>query len=163
MALPVVTVASGGLPVVDVTAVAPMRGLPVTEATNNRGLAVTKVVGGKPGLAVVYTAASAQQSGPPVLQIAQVTSTSPSPTKIAMTFDKPLDPAFVPAASAFLVVRNFIGKVPVSVAVTGSTCSVTLDADYGDPSGGTISYTPGTLKGANGAAVAAFSNVPVTP
>jgi len=51
MALPVVTVASGGLPVVEVTN---GRGLPVTEATNGRGLPVTKVTGGKPGLPVIY-------------------------------------------------------------------------------------------------------------
>jgi hypothetical protein len=53
MALPVVTVASGGLPVVDVTSVPPRTGLPVKEATNGRGIAVTKVTG-KPGLPVVY-------------------------------------------------------------------------------------------------------------
>jgi len=47
-------VASGGLAVVDVSAIAPLRGLPVSEAANLRGLAVTKVVG-KPGLPVVYT------------------------------------------------------------------------------------------------------------
>ena len=48
MGLPVVTVASGGLPVVETT-----RGTPVTEAANLRGVAVTKVVG-KPGLPVVF-------------------------------------------------------------------------------------------------------------
>jgi len=58
MALPVVTVASGGLAVVDVTAGSKV-GLPVTEATNARGIAVTKVVPdpvtGKPaGMPVVY-------------------------------------------------------------------------------------------------------------
>jgi len=61
MALPVVTVASGGLPVVDVTAGTPPIGMPVTEATNLRGLAVTKVTGGKPGLPVVYVSASGGQ------------------------------------------------------------------------------------------------------
>jgi hypothetical protein len=55
MAMPVVTVAANGLPVVDVTAVAPRQGLPVTEAANGKGLAVTKVTGGKPGMAVVYS------------------------------------------------------------------------------------------------------------
>lgn len=55
MSLPVVTVASGGIPVVDVTSTAPRTGLPVTEAANGRGIAVTKVVG-KPGLPVVYAA-----------------------------------------------------------------------------------------------------------
>jgi hypothetical protein len=54
MGLPVVTVAAGGLAVVDVTSVAPTSGLPVTEATNGRGVAVTKVTGGKPGMPVVY-------------------------------------------------------------------------------------------------------------
>jgi len=53
MGQPVVTVAAGGLPVVDVTSVAPKTGLPVTEAANGYGIAVTKVVG-KPGLPVVY-------------------------------------------------------------------------------------------------------------
>ena len=55
MPLPVVTVASGGLPVADVTATAPKLGLPVKEATNGYGIAVTKVAAGKPGLAVTYT------------------------------------------------------------------------------------------------------------
>ena len=54
MALPVITVASGGIPVVDVTATNPKLGLPVTESTQGKGgIAVTKVVA-KPGLAVVY-------------------------------------------------------------------------------------------------------------
>jgi len=43
MSLPVVTVVSGGIAVVDVTATAPKLGLPVIEATNGRGIAVTKV------------------------------------------------------------------------------------------------------------------------
>ena len=57
MGLAVVTVASGGMPVVDVTPIASMApikyGVPITEATNGKGIAVTKVVG-KPGLPVVY-------------------------------------------------------------------------------------------------------------
>jgi hypothetical protein len=54
MAMPVVTVASGGLPVADMTATTPKLGLPVTEAAAGRGTAVTKVAAGKPGLAVTY-------------------------------------------------------------------------------------------------------------
>lgn len=46
MAQPVVTVASGGKPVVDVTATKPLLGKPVTEATNGIGMAVTKVANG---------------------------------------------------------------------------------------------------------------------
>ena len=53
MGMPVVTVAAGGLPVVDVTAIAPRTGVPVTEAANGRGVPVTKVVG-KPGMPVVF-------------------------------------------------------------------------------------------------------------
>ena len=53
MGLAVVTVASGGLPVVDVTSTTPKTGMAVTEASNGRGIAVTKVVG-KPGLPVTY-------------------------------------------------------------------------------------------------------------
>ena len=52
MGIAVITVAAGGLPVVDVGATTKV-GLPVTEAANGRGVAVTKVVG-KPGLPVVY-------------------------------------------------------------------------------------------------------------
>lgn len=48
MGCPVVTVAAGGLPVVETPF-----GTPVTEAANGRGVAVTKVVG-KPGMPVVY-------------------------------------------------------------------------------------------------------------
>lgn len=57
MATPVVIVASGGLPVVDVTPIATMTpikyGVPVTSAANGYGLPVTIVVG-KPGLPVVF-------------------------------------------------------------------------------------------------------------
>jgi hypothetical protein len=52
MALPVVTVASGGLPVVDMTATAPKFATPVTEAANGRGVAVTQVAAR--GMPVVY-------------------------------------------------------------------------------------------------------------
>lgn len=43
MALPVVVVASGGLPVVDVTSTNIGVGLPVSNATNGRGIPVTIV------------------------------------------------------------------------------------------------------------------------
>jgi hypothetical protein len=59
MALPVVTVASGGLPVVDVTAAAPLRGMPITEVVGGRGMAVTKV-SGTLGLPVTYVTADGQ-------------------------------------------------------------------------------------------------------
>jgi hypothetical protein len=64
VALPVVTVASGGLPVADVTATAPKLGLPVSEATNLRGLAVTKVGAGKPGLPVTWADAAGGSATP---------------------------------------------------------------------------------------------------
>ena len=54
MALAVVTVAAGGLPVVDVTATTPKLGMPVTEAT--RGLAITVVAAGKPGIPITKVA-----------------------------------------------------------------------------------------------------------
>jgi hypothetical protein len=53
MALPVVTVAAGGLAVVDVTATKPALGAPVSEVAGGRGTPVTKVTG-KPGLAVTF-------------------------------------------------------------------------------------------------------------
>jgi hypothetical protein len=57
MALAVVTVVSGGLAVVDVTATKPGNGKAVSEAANGRGVAVTKVtpaIGGLAGLPVTY-------------------------------------------------------------------------------------------------------------
>ena len=54
MGLAVVTVAAGGLPVVDVTATTPKLGLPVTEAANGRGIPVTKVTLPKGGLPVTF-------------------------------------------------------------------------------------------------------------
>ena len=52
MAMPVVTVASGGMPVVDVSATVKI-GRPVTEAVNAKGVPVTKVANGI-GVPVVY-------------------------------------------------------------------------------------------------------------
>jgi hypothetical protein len=63
MATPVVTVAAGGLPVVDVTATFPKLGLPVAEALNGRGIAVTKVAAN--GLPVTFKAAGNEWPFPP--------------------------------------------------------------------------------------------------
>jgi hypothetical protein len=63
MATPVVTVAAGGLPVVDVTATFPKLGLPVTEALNGRGIAVTKVAAN--GLPVTFKAVGNEWPFPP--------------------------------------------------------------------------------------------------
>jgi hypothetical protein len=60
MGMPVVTVASGGIAVVDVTATLPKLGMPVTEAVNGRGIAVTKVTAPRQGLPVVYVSTSIQ-------------------------------------------------------------------------------------------------------
>lgn len=58
MGRPVVTVAKGGVPVIDVTADASMStkyGIPVSEAANGIGMAVTKVNPNKhTGMAVIY-------------------------------------------------------------------------------------------------------------
>ena len=51
MAKPVVTIAAGGMPVIDVTATTKV-GTPVTEATNGRGTPVTKVT--KFGTPVIF-------------------------------------------------------------------------------------------------------------
>ena len=60
MAMAVITVASGGMPVTDVTATAPLRGMPVTEAiaigATKYGIPVTKVaVNGVPVTFVVVS------------------------------------------------------------------------------------------------------------
>lgn len=56
--LAVVTVASGGIAVVDVTATTPRQGTPVTEAIAvsgvKYGIAVTKVTAPAPGIPVTY-------------------------------------------------------------------------------------------------------------
>jgi hypothetical protein len=58
MATAVITLASGGIPVVDVTATTPKLGMPVTEAvavgTVKYGIAVTKVTAPAPGLPVTF-------------------------------------------------------------------------------------------------------------
>ena len=60
MATAVITVASGGLPVIDVTATAPRLGLPVTEALASggvkHGIPVTKVAAN--GLPVTFVVVS---------------------------------------------------------------------------------------------------------
>ena len=56
MGIPVVTKASGGLPVIDVTATKPGLGVQVTEAANGRGIAVTKVSSAIGGVPVTFTA-----------------------------------------------------------------------------------------------------------
>ena len=58
MAIAVVTKASGGMPVIDVTATKPGLGVPVTEATNGGGIAVTKVSLAVGGLPVTFVADS---------------------------------------------------------------------------------------------------------
>lgn len=68
MGVPVVTVASGGMPVVDVTATTG-RGTPVSEATNKFGSPVTKVASG--GMAVAYETLVVWP--PPVAPIVPVT------------------------------------------------------------------------------------------
>jgi|SRR6187402_364126 hypothetical protein len=63
MGWPVVTVAAGGLPVIDVTGTFPRLGLPVTEALNGHGVPVTKVVAPRMALAVTFVV-------PPLLALA---------------------------------------------------------------------------------------------
>lgn len=60
MSTAVVTVASGGLPVIDVTALAPKLGFPVTEAAS--GIAVTKVAAG--GIPVTFVVVSTTGGNP---------------------------------------------------------------------------------------------------
>jgi len=67
MGVPVVTVASGGMPVIDVTATTPKLGLPVTEAANKRGIAVTKVAATIGGLPVTFVSDSGGGSGLPTI------------------------------------------------------------------------------------------------
>jgi hypothetical protein len=61
MATGVVTVTSGGMPVVDVTASNPKLGMAVTESLNGRGMPVTK---GNSGIPVTYIVVSTTGSHP---------------------------------------------------------------------------------------------------
>jgi len=61
MGVAVVTVAAGGLPVIDVTATKPALGVPVTEAVNGRGIPVTKVSLAVGGVPVTYVATTLQR------------------------------------------------------------------------------------------------------
>jgi len=163
MGMPVVTVASGGLAVVDNTSATYKSGIAVTEAANGFGRAVTKVASG--GMPVMYTAATLQTTGGPPTLVTAVVSVPAAVSVVTLTFTAALDPASVPAPADFLVIYNFIGRSPVSVAVSGSTCVLSFDANYGTPTTATVSYTPGAnpLKAASGGAlVAAFSNFPIT-
>lgn len=63
MGVAVVTVAAGGLPVIDVTATKPGLGLPVTEAANGLGIRVTKVSLAVGGVPVTYVATTLQREG----------------------------------------------------------------------------------------------------
>src|SRR5262245_45998737 len=155
MSIAVVTVASGGIPVV---VAANGIGTPVTEASNGRGLAVTQVVRG--AMPVVYAATTVQTSGPPAPQLALLTD---GDTAITITFTKPLDTSSVPPASAFLAVRNFVGKTPISVAVSGSQVKLTFDAAYPGMTGIMVNYTASSpaLRGIDAQVVASFSNYPV--
>jgi hypothetical protein len=78
MGMPVVTVATGGMPVVESTN---GRGTPVTEATNKFGIAVTKVVG-KPGLPVIFVS-------PP---LARATRQEPADANLPDRADPLVDP-----------------------------------------------------------------------
>jgi hypothetical protein len=62
MSTPVITVASGGMPVVDVTATFPKLGVAVTESLNGKGRHVTKVANF--GLPVTYIVVSTNGNHP---------------------------------------------------------------------------------------------------
>ena len=106
MATPVVTVASGGLPVVDVTASTPKLGLPVTEALAGRGMAVTKVAAR--GTPVTYSTVA---DYPP-----SQGSYSPEVTAWLARATSLTDPTTIAADAAFidgLIADNVWGKFDV--------------------------------------------------
>jgi hypothetical protein len=81
MATPVVTVASGGLPVIDVTATFPKLGLPVTEAFAGRGIAITKVASG--GLPVTFSTVA--DYPPPVIPFSAVAWDGATSTNVTLS------------------------------------------------------------------------------
>src|SRR5262245_46530318 len=82
-------------------------------------------------------------------------------TRLQLNFNKPLDTGSVPATSAFLVVANFQSYPVLGVTVTGSAVKLQADAAYAGTNTTKVTYTPpgsNPLKGANGTAVAGFTD-----
>src|SRR5262245_59180699 len=98
--------------------------------------------------------------GPPVAQLAALTDGG---NAVTINFNKPLKTTPLPAPSSFIIVRNFISKIPSSVVISGSTVKLMLDATYSPGPAAVVSYTPGTnpLKGTDDALVAAFSDLTI--
>ena len=95
----------------------------------------------------------------PSLTAPAFTSGAADGTTVTLTFDGALDSSSTPPTSAFSV----NSAAPGSVAVSGSTATLTLLSAVAEGDAVSISYTPGTpkLQGANGVAVVAFTETVV--
>ena len=95
----------------------------------------------------------------PSLAAPEFTSGTADGTTVTLTFDGALDSSSTPPTSAFSV----NSAAPSSVAVSGSTATLTLSNAVAEGDAVSVSYTPGTpkLQGANGVAVVAFTETVV--
>ena len=94
----------------------------------------------------------------PSVSSAQVTDTNKD--KVVLTFTAPLDNTSVPATTDFALA----GKTINTVAIVGSTVTLTVSVAYVNGNVITCNYTSGTnkLKGTNGKNVVSFSGQSVT-
>ena len=113
MGIAVVTIAAGGLPVIDVTATKPALGVPVTEAVN--GIAVTKVSLAVGGLPVTFVAAG--NEWPPSGDISWV----PANARIHVDFlgGSPQGRAY--GDGVVVAVNTLLGSDPATVSSYGAT------------------------------------------
>ena len=125
MAVGVVTVAAGGLPVIDVTATKPALGVPVTEAVNGRGIPVTKVSLAIGGLPVTFVAVETGGGG-------GASSWVPVDAKIHIDFLGGTPQGRAWNNGAEVAINTLLGSDPTTVSSYGAT-----------------SYNP-TYLGANG-------------
>jgi hypothetical protein len=168
-AFAVVTVASRGLPVVDVTATRPALGRPVTEATNGRGIAVTKVTA--LGLAVTFVPLPGGGGG------AAPVNTMPGAQTTAENTAKPItgvsvnDPDTATLTTTLSVLHGTLavaaggtigGNNTASVTVSGTIANIntslagliyTPAADYDGPDTLTVLTSDGTLTDSDTVAI----------
>lgn len=93
------------------------------------------VVGGGGGI---------QDVTPPALSSGEVGAVADN--KIVLTYTEPLDPASVPATGDFAIAGSGLPATISSVAVSGSTVTLTLSSDIYDFELLKVSYTAGTNK-----------------
>ena len=156
MGMPVVIVATGGMPVVDVTPIASMTpikyGLPVTEAANGYGVAVTLVTD-KSGLPVVFETIGAGAAFASLdLATARNATLSGDNLVATNTGTTSIDQGVRVASSLGRTAGKYYFEVTMSVAATGINRAVGIGTTSSTISGMGLSSLAvvGTMLGING-------------